>query len=184
MRWIAGTIGLLMLSTSPVGLLAQVVPYDRAAQNGQASPAEAPSLSRPKGHELTGRAEAGKEARNPTGIQSLVTVGGSLAVVLGVFFAVAWMLRRTSPNGFGTLPSEAFEVLGRAALANRQQVHLLRCGAKLLLVSVSATGAQTLTEITDSAEVDRLAGLCRQNRSIGAATALRQVFRHAEKSDG
>jgi flagellar biogenesis protein FliO len=94
------------------------------------------------------------------------------------------MLRRTSAAGFGSLPCEAFEVLGRAALANHQQVHLLRCGAKLLLVSVTAAGAQTLTEITDPAEVERLAGLCRQARPSGAATAFRQVFRPAEKSDG
>ena len=51
---------------------------------------------------------------------------------------------------------------GRAPLAGRQHVHLLRCGSKLLLVSVTPGGAETLTEVTDPAEVDRLAGLCRQ----------------------
>ena len=116
-------------------------------------------------------------------MQSPAVVGGSLAVVLGVFFLIVWALRRASPNGFATLPGEAFEVLGRAALSNRQRVHLLRCGNKLLLVSVTATGAETLTEITDPVEVDRLANLCRQARSNGAAAAFRQVFRQRENRD-
>jgi flagellar biogenesis protein FliO len=212
MRWIAGTIGLLLLSTYPVGLSAQVVPYSvPAAPNGNvapaayqqpvapqtsvnaenqfaptspagaaASPDAVPSLSPPKLRSSTAQTEP---AKAPGGIQSVATVGGSLAVVLGIFFLVVWVLRRAAPQGFGTLPGEVFEVLGRAALANRQQVHLLRCGNKLLLVCVTATGTGTLSEITDPAEVDRLAGLCRQARSNGAATAFRQVFRQVEKSD-
>ena len=63
------------------------------------------------------------------------------------------------------LPTEVVEVLGRAPLAGRQQMHLLRCGNKLLLVSVTPTGAETLTEVTDPVEVDRLSGLCRQAAS-------------------
>ena len=55
--------------------------------------------------------------------------------MLGIFFLVVWLLRRASPRGPAALPGEAFEVLGRAPLANRQQAHLLRCGNKLLLVS-------------------------------------------------
>jgi flagellar biogenesis protein FliO len=111
-----------------------------------------------------------------SGLSSVVTVVGSLALVLGIFFLVAWGMRRAAPAGGGVLPNEVFEVLGRAPLENRQQVHLLRCGNKLILVSVTAAGAETLTEITDSAEVDRLAGLCRQAHPNSATAAFRQVF--------
>ena len=170
---------------------ATVPTAEQTSQASQTPPAvrpsafEAPPLSPPKSHELANHAEPGKEpTRQPGGTQSVLTVGGGLAVVLGTFFLIVWVLRQASPHGFGTLPGEAFEVLGRAVLANRQQVHLLRCGKKLLLVSVTATGAQTLTEITDPIEVDRLAGLCRQTRSKGGATSFRDVFRHVEKSDG
>jgi len=110
------------------------------------------------------------------GLPSVVTVGGSLAVVLGIFFLVAWGMRRAAPPGSVMLPGEVFEVLGRAPVASRQQVHLLRCGAKLLLVSVTPEGAETLTEITDPIEVDRLAGLCQQARPNSATAAFRQVF--------
>ena len=117
----------------------------------------------------------------PGGLSSFTTVGGSLAVVLGIFLLIVWVLRRASPGGAGILPAEAFEMLGRAPLANHQQVHLLRCGNKLLLVAVAAAGAaprKTLTEITDPAEVDRLAGLCRRARARQRPTAtFRQVFR-------
>jgi flagellar biogenesis protein FliO len=109
-------------------------------------------------------------------LPSVVTVAGSLALVLGIFFLVAWGMRRASPAGGTALPGEVFEVLGRAAMASRQQVHLLRCGNKLILVSVTTAGAETLTEITDPAEVDRLAGLCRQAHPNSATAAFRQVF--------
>ena len=115
--------------------------------------------------------------RSPNdGLPSVVTVAGSLALVLGVFFLVAWGIRRASPAGGTALPDQVFEVLGRAPMANRQQVHLLRCGNKLILVSVTTAGTETLTEITDPVEVDRLAGLCRQAHPNSATAAFRQVF--------
>jgi len=114
------------------------------------------------------------------GLASVVTVASSLAIVLGVFFLVAWGLRRAGyPLGAAAstvLPGEVFEVLGRAPMASRQQVHLLRCGNKLVLVSVTPAGAETLTEVTDPVEVDRLAGLCRQAHPHSATAAFRQVL--------
>lgn len=121
------------------------------------------------------RSGAGDPAR-PGGLPSVVTIGGSLAVVLGIFFFVAWLMRRVTPAQSSVLPAEVFEVLGRAPMANRQQVHLLRCGVKLLLVSVTPAGTETLTEITDAPEVDRLAGLCRQTKPGSATEAFRHVF--------
>jgi len=120
---------------------------------------------------------AGRGSRGTLG--SMVTVAGSLAVVLGLFLAVAWLLRRAAPKSLTPLPAEVVEVLGRAPLAGRQQMHLLRCGRKLLLVSVTPAGAETLTEITDPAEVDRLAGLCQQARPGSTTAAFRQVFQQA-----
>jgi len=61
-------------------------------------------------------------------------------------------------------------------MAGRQQVYLLRCGKKLILVSVTPAGAETLTEITEEMEVDRLAGLCQQARPNSATAAFRHVF--------
>jgi len=131
-----------------------------------------PSMRLPR-HGESSLPPGGKPA---AGLGSLVTVGGSLAVVLGLFLMVAWLMRRAAPKSLTPLPSEVVEVLGRAPLAGRQQLHLLRCGRKLLLVSVTPAGAETLTEISEPEEVDRLAGLCQQARPGSATQAFRQVF--------
>jgi len=117
-----------------------------------------------------------ESSRNVGGLSSVLTMGISLSVVLGVFFIVAWLMRRVAPGASSALPGEVVEVLGQAPLASRQQVHLLRCGKKLLLVSISTAGTETLTEITDPEEVDRLAGLCRQTHAQSATETFRHVF--------
>lgn len=122
-------------------------------------------------------------SEKPGGLPSLVTIAGSLAIVIGLFMIVAFLMRRATPTANTALPDEVVEVLGRAPLANRQQVHLLRCGNKLLLVCVTPNGTETLTEITDPTEVDRLAALCRQN-NVGSSTAnFRQVFQQLSWSN-
>lgn len=118
------------------------------------------------------------------GVSSLVTTGGGLALVLGLFFVVAWFLRRSSPRGSLLLPTEVVEVLGRTSLAPREQLHLLRLGNKLILVSAGAEGVRPLTEITDVDEVVRLAGICRQNHPQSSTAAFRQVLQQFEKASG
>jgi flagellar biosynthetic protein FliO len=105
-----------------------------------------------------------------------LTVFGSLGLVLGLFLAVAWVARRGGAGGGAVLPREAFEVLGRATLAPRQQVHLVRVGGRLLLVSVSPAGAETLTEISDATEVERITGLCSQAQPGSISTTFRDVL--------
>jgi flagellar biogenesis protein FliO len=122
---------------------------------------------------------SGAKGKGPTSTaktssQSLVTVAVSLAIVLGLFFLVAWLMRRGMPRGGQTLPTDVLEVLGRMPLPGRQQLQLLRFGNKLLLVSLAPGVAETLAEISDPTEIDRLTGLCQQSRS-GSATA---VFRN------
>lgn len=117
------------------------------------------------------------------GFTSVVSVVGSLALVLGLFFVSAWIMRRTVPGGTVLLPAEVVEVLGRAPLAGRDQVHLLRCGSKLLLVSISQAGVETLTEITDADEVNHLAGICRQSHPASATAAFQQVFQQFARTE-
>ena len=105
-------------------------------------------------------------------LPGLATGAASLGIVLGLFLLVVWVARRGMPNQGAMLPSEALEVLGRAPLVGRQQVHLVRAGNKLLFVCLTPTGAQTLTEITDPLEVERLVALCQP----GGGSAFRQIF--------
>ncbi len=102
---------------------------------------------------------------------------GSLGIVLGLFLMVVWVVRRGMPKNVALLPREAVEVLGRAPLFGREHVYLIRCGNKVLLVCASAGKLETLTEITDPSEVDRLAGICQQINPNSATASFRQVFR-------
>lgn len=104
------------------------------------------------------------------------TVVSSLSVVLGLFFAVVFMSRRSGGGAMATLPKEAFEVLGRAPLSGRQQAQVVRFGDKLILLSVTAGGAESLAEITTAAEVERIAGLCQRQQPGSVTHSFRQVM--------
>lgn len=112
---------------------------------------------------------------------ALVTVGGSLAVVLGAFFLLVWFTRRALPKAASGLPTEAFEVLGQAGLQGRQSVQLLKVGNKIVLIALTAGGAQPLSEITEPAEIERLVAVCRRSRPDGVSEAFRQVLGPASR---
>jgi flagellar protein FliO/FliZ len=117
----------------------------------------------------------------PTAKGALTTVGGSLAIVLGLFLVIAWCARSFTPAGAQILPKEAVELLGRISLTARQQAHLIRVGNKLLLVAISAAGSETLTEITDAAEVESLTGLCRRGKANSSSLAFQKALAQIEK---
>ncbi len=146
------------------------------ANSRQPNPLPAPTTRPPSGPvSLTPHRQGETDSRGSS-VRALGTIAGSLAIVLTLLVVALWLLRRTVPAAAQPLPAEVVEVLGRAPLSGRQQMHLLRCGRKLLLVSVTPECAKTLTEITDPLEVDRLAGLCQQNRPNSATATFRRVF--------
>ena len=87
-----------------------------------------------------------------------------LLAVIGVIVCGARWLKSHSTTAARGLPTEAFDVLGRHAIDQRTSVMLARCGSRILVLSLSPHGLQTLTEITDPVEIDCLAGLCRTTR--------------------
>jgi flagellar biogenesis protein FliO len=99
-----------------------------------------------------------------------------LSIVLGAFLLLAWAVRRRMPKGAARLPEEIIEVLGRTTLAAKQSLHLVRVGGKLIVVSVTAGGTKTLTEITDPTEVTRILAACQQRHAQSSTAAFRQVF--------
>ena len=138
----------------------------------------APSAERPP-LKLAPKSEAGRQslshpAANSPG-RALGTVAGSLGVVLGLFFVIAWSLQRVGPKPGTRLPKEAMELLGQAPLVGRQQMQLVRVGNRLLVLAISAGSAETLAEISEPSEVEHLLALCRKG-AIGSASA---TFRQA-----
>ena len=111
-----------------------------------------------------------------TGRKPLVTVGGSLALVVGAFFLVVWGVRRASPASRGKLPSDVLETLGRTSLAGRTSLQLVRLGNKLVLLSVTPEGAESVAEITDPKQVAHLCGLCRGHREGSVQRSFQEVI--------
>jgi flagellar protein FliO/FliZ len=109
--------------------------------------------------------------------ESIGTTVSALGVVIGFFLICAWLVRRGTRKSSAALPRDVVSVLGRVPLAARNVAQLLRVGNKLVLVSLTPAGAETLTEVTDPAEVDRLVGLCHQSDPHSTTKAFEQVFR-------
>lgn len=123
-----------------------------------------------------------ERAKAPTSSTSaLMTMGGALAAVLGLFFCLVVLSKKFQPAGGGALPKEAIEVLGRTTLAGRQQLQLVRVGGKLILVALTAGSAETLTEITDPHEVERLTAMCRRSQPGSSTQTFQQVVSEIER---
>jgi len=101
----------------------------------------------------------------------------SLAVVLSFFLLVAWLVKKSQPNAFIKLPGDVVQVMGRTPMAPRQQMYVVRFGSKLLLISHQPGQTQTLGEITDPDEVQRLAGLCEANLPGSISNSFRDVLK-------
>lgn len=136
------------------------------SRSNMASPISPPADS--------GEAEAA--AGGLPGMESVLTVAGSLGIVMGLFVITMWCLRRGMPKSARALPPEVVEVLGRAPLFGKQQMHLIRFGSKLVLAAVSPSGIDAVSEITDPVEVDRLLGYCEQSRSSSATSSFRGIL--------
>lgn len=137
--------------------------------SGQAEPM---LLERPE--QMDSESDEGSSVPSPT--RAVTTVVTSLSVVLGLFALVVWFTRRVNSRGNSNLPGDVIETLGRAPLNARQEMHLVRVGNKLLLLSVTATSAETLTEITDPVEIERLSNVCRRNKSGRISESFRDVL--------
>lgn len=160
----------------PIGLPAQ--PADPApASDSPAPPSAVPAARRGTPIPLAppsrdkGSHETPARTSSPTG--SIITVGTSLAIVLGLFLVAVWFLRRGLPGGPPQLPSDALSVLGQLPLTGRQSLHLVRLGGKLILVCTNGEETNTLTEITELAEVERIAATC----ALAQPTSQTATFR-------
>lgn len=109
-------------------------------------------------------------------VRSSITTMASLCLIAGCVCAVLWFARRNAPAPRGRLPNEVFELLGKAQLSPRLEVHLLRIGGKVVLVGSTASAANTLVEISDAEEAERIAAACVPGRATSVAASMRQAF--------
>jgi flagellar protein FliO/FliZ len=118
----------------------------------------------------------GSRSSGSNTLQMLFSVGSSLLIVLGLFLGVAWCYRRTLNTSLGGIPKQVVSVLGRTAIAPRQQLILVRFGSKLVLVSMNQGETRTLSEITDPIEVDQLAGTCESHQPHSLTNSFRSIL--------
>jgi hypothetical protein len=160
-------------TTAPLATTAAPLPGTLVAT--PTSPSDDRRLAPPSSEwsrESDGDYSARVRAKSPSmlsRLKGLSSAGAGLGVVVALLLACAWLMRKGGPKAGGVLPSEAFAVLGRAPLTSQSFAQLLRVGNKLVLVAMTADGAQPLAEVTDAAEVDRIAGLCMGGRSGGSS---------------
>jgi flagellar biosynthetic protein FliP len=81
--------------------------------------------------------------------------------MLAAGFAAVVALRLLGKRREPTLPPDVFDVLGTASLGGPHSVRIVRFGPKTLLVSVSASGCQTLSELSDPQATACIAAACR-----------------------
>lgn len=133
--------------------------------------------------ERLGRSESSASGLGVSGLgaggQSLMQTGVALAIVLLLVFACAWLLRKAGPKSLQPLPLEAVQLLGNAPLYGKQHLRLIRMGQRVLLLAVSETSTQTLTEVTDPAEVGQLLELCQSSNPQGHAKTFEALLRES-----
>jgi flagellar biogenesis protein FliO len=115
---------------------------------------------------------------------SIWNTAAALGAICAALVAVSLGLRRRRRSGGGRLPVEAVEVLGRTAVDGRHAISLVRCGSRVLVLSVDATeGLSTLAEINDPEEVNLLVDLCGLPHG-GVAAALGQLGQSSDLPPG
>lgn len=85
--------------------------------------------------------------------------------VLAAAFAAVVVLRTVGRKREAALPPDVFDVLGEASLGGQHSVRIVRFGPKTLLVSVSASGCQTLSELSDPQATACIAAACRGSQA-------------------
>jgi flagellar biogenesis protein FliO len=126
----------------------------------------------------------GEALKSSTGQFPYAATFGSLAAVLGAFFVFVWFQKRGSKRGAGALPPEVVEPLGTIPFVSRQALHVVRFGSKILLVNVTVGGSETLAEIDDPREAERILALCRRHRPDSLGRTFREVLGSPRPASG
>lgn len=120
---------------------------------------------------------AGNETRRNNTGSSPWTTFGILAVMIVAVVSIARLWKKHGPMSSSALPPEAVELLGRKMIDQRNVIHLVRVGARIVIIGASPQGLATLAEVTDPVEVDVLAGLCQRRQGDAAkAQSFRTLF--------
>jgi flagellar protein FliO/FliZ len=91
-----------------------------------------------------------------SGISGLGQVTLALLLVLGLIFALAWLLRRL--RGIGGRVGDAIDVLAQVPLGQKERAVLLKVGATQILLGVTPTQINALYVLPQPLELARAPG--------------------------
>ena len=179
--WTLLAPGLLLLLLAPAILSAQAEEFlpelEQRVSHEQANRTRknrSRKITKPSG-EAASFPEKGVKKTQKT--KAFWTTLGSLSLVILLILLTGKFWKTHGPSIHAGLPVEAIEVLGKKLIDSRQTIYLIRLGSRILILGSSATGLQTLAEITDPVDVDYLAGLCQQpDGDQGIAQTFRSLF--------
>lgn len=124
-----------------------------------------PKLPLPPRTENSGSNHSSR-AKTVSSSNSFVSMAISLGIIVGALVLVGRGMKRFGFHAIPNLPADAFELLGQRTIDPRVNIHLVKCGSRVLVLGVGPEGVRTLSEIDDPAEVERLVLAC-QNPSKG-----------------
>lgn len=183
-----------------VGAVAEAEPAEPISDNPAASPAassaeggrERATPLLPQGASLPSRALRSPEEQREAGAGDswLWRTGASLGVVLALIFVLRWLMRKTAgrAGGFrhqlgagGRAPAGVLFVLGRYPVSRGHSLVLLRLDRRVLLVSQTASGMRTLTELTDPREVASIIQQTQDEEGASLSARFTSLLKRFEK---
>ena len=119
-------------------------------------------LRQPEKRSLGQSEPASSDTATRSSATPLVTVGSSLAIVLGLFGAFVWVSTKAASKSSNNreVPDEAMKLLGKRTLGPGNSILLVRCGRSVLIIGMTSAGLHRLGEIDDDEEARHLEALC------------------------
>jgi len=130
----AATAALGLVLLAPAGALA-------ATGSGEDTPLRLP-------------ADTGVKAHTSSGSGSLVRTFVGLAIVLGVIYGIAWVLKQVKRSKEDRGQGTSLETTAVVALGPNRSLHLVRAGRELVLVGVAEHGVTPIRTYTDDEALD------------------------------
>lgn len=170
---IAIIVGLLLVGGTPPAAAPAPPPVDKASTNGRADIGE-----RDGGQYLV--RDYTEFSDNPVAdlpssdwLGLLMGMLIKLALVIAIFYAAVWALRRYLLQGRSpVLARKPVSVLGAQNLSPNRTVYILEIGRKVLVVGATQTQMSLLAEVTDPDAVDELRALVPAHSSADQFSSL------------
>jgi flagellar protein FliO/FliZ len=145
------------------------------------SPAPVETIIRRPSNSAPTTQQAGATKTSTIGFDSKRVVL-SLAIVLGLIFALRWVSQRLFGKTVGGRASRAVQVLSRNVISPKQQLLVVQVGRRLVVVGDSGQQMNALCEITDPEEMAALIGQLHEEKRESSSNPFGSIFGRAGRA--